>query len=202
MFNSLKDAYNQARRDPGQFGEAAKKYIADYTASSEEEVDDKLFYIMRFANIILPHLPAPSKKKQLWHEVDDFIIKHKGSGIYYLENLCKNKIIPSYKIFKDFMLDDTTYINTRNSTAKIVFQTMLEAKYFWDESDNADFRENMPEAYSEYYHTVMVPIYDKEADEHRSQCKKSSEYDILEDLCRSINMLNEALEDVKEYQNL
>jgi hypothetical protein len=202
MFNSLKDAYNQARNDPGQFGEAAKKYIADYTTNSEEEIDDKLFYIMRFANNILPHLPAPSNKKRLWNEVDDFIIKNKGSGSYYLDNLSKNNIIPSYKIFKDFMTDASIHQNTKNTTAKLIYQSMIKFNYFWDEPNNADFRQSMPEAYSDYYNMVLVPIYDKEADDHIKKSRISSEFDVLESLNRSINMLLDSIESTKEYQNL
>jgi len=202
MFTSLKDAYNKARLDPGQFGESAKRFIADYPTDSEEDVDDKLFYIMRFANIILPHLPAPSNQKRLWNEVDDFIINNKGSGTYYLDSLIKNKIIPSYRLFKDFMKDEGIELHSKKATAKLIYQTILENNHFWNESEIEDFRQSMPEFYKDFYEMVVKPYYQKKAEELRLNAHKSTEFDVLENLNRSINLLVEAIEDIKEYQTL
>jgi hypothetical protein len=199
MFASLKDAYSKAKQNPEQFGEAAKIYIANYQADTEDEAEEKMFIILRFANNILRRLGGPVRQ---WPEVEDFIIKYKGAGVYYLEYLCKNNLLPSYKIYRDFLTDDDISKQMKESTAKLVYQSMVDAGWFWDDEDNKDFRQSNPQAYSEYYHKVILPVTEIESEKRNRKKRDETEFDVLEDLNRSINMLNEELAGTIGYQNL
>ena len=65
-----------------------------------------------------------------------------------------------------------------------------------------DFRQSNPQAYSEYYHKVILPVTEIESEKRNRKKRDETEFDVLEDLNRSINMLNEELAGTIGYQNL